>query len=168
MKLPDDALQSPSLPVWVTPDGRLYIIRDGVVRRRKPHYVGGYAKTEIRENGKRRQQFVHLLVAELFLPPKPSPEYVCRHIGKRKNNDVTNLMWDTHGNALKPAVPRGERHHFAKLSEPQVLEIIELLRGGGMMKKSIAAEFNISAETISAIASNRCWAHLPRPWRMAA
>lgn len=167
MKLPSDARQSPSLPVWVTPDGRVYVLRGRTYRRCKAHYAAGYAKIEIRVDGKRRQQFVHLLVAELFLPPKPRG-YRCRHIGPRKNNRVANLMWDTPGNAIKPALPRGEQHYAHKLTEPEVLEIIELLRSGGMMKKSIAGLYGVSAETVSAIWAGRCWSHLPRPWRQAA
>lgn len=56
---------------------------------------------------------------------------------------------------------RGDMHGMAKLTEAQSREIIGLL-STGMRHRIIASLFGVSRETVSAIASGKKWAHLPR------
>ena len=50
----------------------------------------------------------------------------------------------------------GERHGLAKLTEPEVLKILQDQRS----HREIAADFGVSRPQISAIKAKRCWAHL--------
>jgi hypothetical protein len=57
----------------------------------------GYLRVRIMtQEGKRISAFVHKLVANAFLEPRPSPDHQIRHLdGNRTNNVVTNLAWGT-------------------------------------------------------------------------
>jgi HNH endonuclease len=56
-------------------------------------------------------------------------------------------------------IPQGERHHQAKLTESQVLEIRSLART--MKQKDIAKQFHISRAIVCQIISRQIWKHLP-------
>lgn len=56
-------------------------------------------------------------------------------------------------------VRTGSRHHNAKLSEAQVLEIRVSL-AAGTQGKTIAAIYGMSPGTISQIKTRKLWAHL--------
>ena len=50
-----------------------------------------------------------------------------------------------------------------KLTEPQVAEIIERYAAGGVTYRQLAAEYGVSAQTISGIIRRRRWAHVDAP-----
>ena len=51
----------------------------------------------------------------------------------------------------------GARHHNAKLTEDEVIEI-RRLRDAGVMNKEVAEQFDISESTASSIAHRKAWA----------
>lgn len=63
----------------------------------KPHPNShGYLRVRMVLNGVRQSRFVHKLVAEAFLPPRPSSKHEICHIdGNRLNNHASNLRWGT-------------------------------------------------------------------------
>lgn len=80
----------------------------------------GYPSVRLTIDGRRKRLAVHRLVAQCFLPPKPSPVHQIRHLdGNKTNNAVSNLAWgtsaenaadrDRHGRTYK-----GERHHWSR------------------------------------------------------
>lgn len=79
----------------------------------------GYLRVRIVVNGKRKSAFVHRLVAEKFLEPRPSPQHEIRHLdGNRQNNSSDNLAWGTRkDNAADREAhgrtSRGEKHSEA-------------------------------------------------------
>lgn len=84
---------------------------------------GGYPIANLRVNGGRKTQRVHVLVLEAFVGPRPSPEHEgCHWDDNPANNYLGNLRWDTSAensldalrngrfeNALKTVCPRGHR-----------------------------------------------------------
>lgn len=56
----------------------------------------GYPSVRITIDGKRKRMAVHRLVAQAFLPPKPSPDHQIRHMdGNKMNPRKENLSWGT-------------------------------------------------------------------------
>jgi hypothetical protein len=88
---------------------RIYQISDGgQVRRIKPEQGTkckvlkptankvGYLYVSLSSKCKSRRVFVHVLVAESFIGPKPSPKHVVNHKdGIKNNNKLCNLEWVT-------------------------------------------------------------------------
>jgi len=113
-----------------------------------------------------RWRFVHRMVAETFLPPpSPEKEQVGHLDGTRTNNAVENLYWCTpkensgdmirHGRSL-----RGEKHHRAKLTATEVVQIRHALAGGATLHE-LADAYGVVFQTISDIKRRRRWKHLP-------
>lgn len=109
----------------VTSDGRVFSVAwnwRGYGRRELAQCINqdGYPYVRLQERGgKRRLIPVHRLVADAFLPPRPSLNHETRHLnGNPRDNRVSNLAWGTkkenaadkerHGRTS-----RGERHAAA-------------------------------------------------------
>ena len=140
-----------------------YIItRDGEVinksngRRVKPQINGtGYYRVSI--GGK--LQFVHRLVAKIYIPNPENKPQVNHKDGNKLNNCVENLEWVTNRensiHALKMGLqPIEERHRCAKLTRAQAQFIKS---HDEMSRKQLAELFNISENTISDIRHGRSW-----------
>jgi hypothetical protein len=70
----------------------------------KPFLSGGYYRVCIGNSANKanKKHYIHDLVAECWLGPKPAPEYEVDHIDRDKlNNDYHNLRWVTHSDNLK-------------------------------------------------------------------
>jgi len=97
--------------------------RAGMLLKQKAHPYG-HRSVALSVNGKRREVYVHRLVAHAFLGPAPSEAHQIAHNdGNPKNNHWRNLRWATASeNALDKrrhgTVPdrKGERHPMARLS----------------------------------------------------
>lgn len=61
-----------------------------------PIHPDGYKRVRLHKDGIRKSFKVHILVAEKYLGPKPTPQHEVRHIdGNRLNNHYQNLAWGT-------------------------------------------------------------------------
>jgi hypothetical protein len=115
----------------------------------------GYFKVAPVVDGVNRFSYVHVLVAEAFLGPRP-PGTDINHIdGNKQNNRVANLEYVSHAANMAHAsriglMPRGERHYSAKLTDEQV-EQIRAARAAGEPGVSVAARFGVSGSTVSQI-----------------
>src|ERR1700677_4179390 len=97
--------------VWnytVTEDGRVFSDSGwrghGLVELVQHPNSDGYPSVRLYINGVRKRQAVHKLVAEKYLPARPSPEHEIRHLdGTKTNNHRDNLVW---GTALENAADR--------------------------------------------------------------
>lgn len=87
----------------ITPDGSVLSKKTypelGKVEM-KPCFGAGSGKIKylllslVHRSGKKKTCFVHRLVADAFLPPKPFDEAVIRHLdGNVRNNHYSNLAW---------------------------------------------------------------------------
>lgn len=117
--------------------------------------------------GGRRSAKVHILVAEAFLGPRPTPKHEVNHMdGVRANPRVDNLEWVTRsGNqrhrfdVLKHGGNVGETNGSAKVTEVEVREI-RRRRAAGELLTTIAADFGIDQSTVSLIALGKKWGWL--------
>lgn len=136
-----------------------------------------YAAISFRNNGFRKRRYVHHVVAEAFLPPRPSPEHELRHLdGDRANNAASNLAWGTrqdnaNDRAAHGRTAVGERHGmfgkrlsgeangFAKLSDAAARQVHEMAVAGES-QRSIATAVGVSQKTVWRVLSGNGWAHI--------
>lgn len=115
---------------------------------------GGYPTVLLSVAGARRLRYVHHLVLEAFVGPRPSAQE-CRHKdGNVTNNTVDNLAWATHAENLADKVAHGtsqhgERNAQAKLTNAEAATI----RNSKEPLKVLAARFGVRESTISRIRS---------------
>ncbi len=125
---------------------------------------GGYLQVGLSKNWERYCFAVHRLVLFAFIGPCPLGMQACHYDGKRINNYLGNLRWDTPSNnyadTRKHGASKGIRHHNAKLSNEKIRQIRELASPGFRHGK-IAKMFGVSRANISLIISRKAWGHIP-------
>lgn len=122
----------------------------------KDRNVGnGYRGVMLQHCGRDRQTSVHILVAEHFLPPKPSPRHEVAHDdGVKTHNWDSNLVWKTRSqNNLDRrrhgTMPVGEKHPGCKLTDERVREI----RASDEYASVLARKYGVSGSLVSKIRS---------------
>jgi hypothetical protein len=91
----------------------------------------GYERVRLTVNGRRKVYFIHKLVAEAYLEPRPSRTHEIRHLdGNKMNNSHNNLCWGTskdnacdrslhgrtsHGLTHSNAIKRGQSSWLLKI-----------------------------------------------------
>lgn len=125
----------------------------------------GYLVVSLRYIGgpQHRPYFVSHLVADAFIGPRPIKAQVCHNDGDRMNNCSFNLRYATPAENAKDKAKhgtayRGDRHHYAKLTSNQVIEIKQMLTITS--QQNIANRFGVSLGTIQSIAAGRNWGWL--------
>lgn len=125
----------------------------------------GYRSVNLCKNGKKYQRYVHILVAQAFIPnPLNLPE-VNHKDGNKLNNNDWNLEWCTtsdngkHAYKIGLQIPiYGEDNVKAKLTEKQVLEIRALK--GIMPYHKIGEIYGVSKSLIGLIQLRKAWQHI--------
>lgn len=114
---------------------------------------------------KLRPYWVHRLVAEAFVGPRPAGMQVNHKDGIKRNNAADNLEYCTPGENIRHAVRAGlkrsgEEHHNCILVREQVIKIRRLARDG-MSNTEIAKLYGLSHSRVSRVVNRRVWAWLP-------
>lgn len=144
--------------------GRKCLISDSW-RSLQPIQRHGYLTINLTKGGGQKQnRSVHRLVLEAFVGPCPDGLVACHNDGDPRNNDLSNLRWDTplansDDKLLHGTMCRGEAARHAKLREHEVLDI-RRLGAEGHSTSSLAERFQVSVRNIRAIISGRSWRHL--------
>jgi hypothetical protein len=127
----------------------------------------GYRYVDLSRNDSKVRRLIHQLVAEVFLPARPSLNHDPNHIdGDKANNFATNLEWATtaennvHARRLGlRGSDAGELNGNAKLTVDEVQEIRRLKGVVGQVQ--LARRFGVAKSTIY-------WIHKGRNWRVLA
>jgi uncharacterized protein (UPF0248 family) len=94
----------------VSDSGKVFSLHKGIKRERKPVTKDtGYQKMSLRHDGKEHQIPLHRLVAKAFITNPENKRCVNHKDGNKKNNNVSNLEWVTHG--------ENKHHSFKVLGE---------------------------------------------------
>lgn len=127
-----------------------------------------------------RTHFVHRLVAQAFIGPRPDGYTINHKNGSKTDNRPCNLEYVTHQENMRHAgaelrvmgrygkrnpdiILRGELHGSSKLNDEKVRTVLELLASGGLQQREIAAIVGISQTQIWRIKTGLSWAHISRP-----
>lgn len=123
----------------------------------------GYKVLGTQINNKKKNFYIHRLVAELFIPnPKNLPE-VNHKDGDKSNNHYSNLEWVTtkenRDHAVKiDLVAHGERNHNAKLTEQQVIETLEYFNSNPKaLRIDYAKKLGVADTVVCRILSGKRW-----------
>jgi len=137
----------------------------GRVRRKetgrilRPWIAGsGYYYVELRGVNRRKRVTVHILVAEAFHGPRPSPRHEVAHWdGIATHNCADNLRWATHAEnvhdqqrhgTLHTPIMRGADHPRAKLTAEDVICIREAYCGRRGQLTELARTHGVHSSTI--------------------
>jgi hypothetical protein len=126
----------------------------------------GYPQASFRHQGKQKKVTVHILVALLFIGPRPKGLVINHKDGDKLNNIPENLEYVTvaennrHAQRTLLNSTKGESNPRSVLTESQVVDVKERLQY--QSQKEIAEMYGVHRGTIQAIASGRNWNHLNR------
>ena len=73
----------------------------------------GYLHVSLSRENRRRTSYVHALVLQAFVGPKPEGMEACHADGDKRNNAVENLRWDTRSENAKDRVRHGTHNYLA-------------------------------------------------------
>ncbi|KKM39502.1 hypothetical protein LCGC14_1564490 [marine sediment metagenome] len=146
-----------------TVDPRYEVSSDGRVRRKAYELKGGnasgYRQVAL---GRGHLTYVHQLVAEAFLGPRPEGNDVNHKNGIKDDNRRENLeylsrrdnMRHAFANGLVPSLDRSrEKNGRAKLTNADVVSI----RDSSDSNVSLARRFGVCPASISHVRNNRTW-----------
>ena len=117
---------------------------------------------------RRSTQFVHRVVAELFLPNPQNLSDVDHLDGNRMNPDKDNLEWVTHEENVKRAYERGghvgrvtgEKNPKARLTPEMVLNLRAEYKTGVTIQEMVD-KYGYPWNTIGNAVKGKTWSHLP-------
>jgi len=134
----------------------------------KPNSIGprGYQLVHLRRPGRKaKPAYVHTLVLESFIGPRPIGKEACHYPDPTPSNcALTNLRWDSRRGNLRDkkfhgTQTRGESHPVAKLSEEDIKQMFRL-RASGMTYAAIAQRYGVSHSLPHLIFKRKIWAHV--------
>lgn len=118
-----------------------------------PDRSGRLRVTICPRRGKSRKFFVHTLVAEAFLGPRPTPDaHVAHGNGDELDNRAVNLRWASSEENQRDKYLHGTMHRGEALDELTVDRIRTALEKGQSPYKGIAEEFKVDENTVGRIA----------------
>lgn len=154
-------------PYYVTEDGHVWSEYSQKFIRELPD-KNGYLKVRLSSTdlpkGKQHAYSVHRLVLENFSPCENMKNLQVNHKdGDKTNNSISNLEWTTCQENISHAIDnklRAKINGSAKLTEKQVLEVIELLLSKKYTYIQIAEKYGVCKETIARIKRKESWKEL--------
>lgn len=125
----------------------------------------GYLRVKIKRGEKQVLKFIHVLICEAFIGPRPEGMDCCHGNGKPQDNRLENLRWGTrrqnyedmlrHGTARN--VLPGEDHVLAKLKSDHVLAIREKYTGRRGQIAEFSRRYGVHPQTISDMLKEKTW-----------
>ena len=138
---------------WVQPDGRVFTrSKPNLVERELKANGGKYLKVNIAN----RTKWIHVLVLEAFVGPRPDGHEACHNDGNTHNNDVSNLRWDTPANNQQDRVRHGTS--CRKLTSKQAEQIRHLYSTKQKNSKELGVMFGVSSSVCWKIAKEMSYA----------
>ena len=130
-------------------NGKLVFYKSKIIKQSEDKH--GRMVLGLYKNKNRKNYFVHSLVALAFIGERPKDHVVAHCDGNNKNNDLSNLRYDTVRENSIDVFRHGQRIVTGKLSNEEVLEIRKLYKTGDYTQVDIAKMYNVKHYTIGRI-----------------
>ena len=117
----------------------------------------GYKVVYFMVGGKKHMQYIHRLLAEIFIPNPENLSQVNHKDGIKFNNNINNLEWCSNDFNMAHAARIGLMKR--KLTTPQVIEIKQRI-ATGETHRSISIDYGVTPEMISSIKCKKAWAYI--------
>lgn len=125
----------------------------------------GYRYIKLCSNGVPRNHYVHILMAQAFLPnPENKPQV--NHIdGVKSANRIDNLEWATlsenmlHAADMGLTKVKGEENSMSRYTCVEILEIRRLF-AEGHNQRAIGRRFGMSFANVNRVIHRRLWQHV--------
>lgn len=142
-------------------DGSVWSIRRRLRhewRRLSPRrQTGGYLQACLFCRGKRTEVYVHHIVLEAFIGPRPAGMVACHYDGVRTNNARSNLRWDTPRNNMADAYRHGT---LSTIIDPPIVREIRRMRSESLGWKAIARRLGINWSVARDVIRGKTWRHV--------
>lgn len=132
---------------------------------RSPNCKSNYLTVYFVIDAGNQRKYVHRLILETFVGPCPKGMVACHNNGKRDDNRLENLRWDTISNNHLDKVKhgtsnRGEKHFNSKLTKSQVKIIKHLLLFKTLTHQEISKFFDVTRMAITDINLGNNWYYI--------
>lgn len=128
---------------------------------------GGYGLIDSGRHGVKRDRplLAHVVSWEIHYGPVPAGRFVLHHCDNPPCSRPDHLWLGTNDDNVADMVAkgrqsRGERRHLAKLTDADVIAIRRRWAAGGVMQKTLAAEYGVSRSVVCEVISQKMWKHL--------
>lgn len=164
----EEWMQVEGWPYSVSDQGRVRNDRTGHVLRPAKHNCG-YRHVALCEGKKRRRAYVHHLVLEAFVSPRPEGEETNHKNGNKADNRLANLEWVTRSANASHAARTGLRDYSsitgvgcwkAKLTPRSVREIRDRYANTDVSSYTLAREYGVSPRAVRMAIHGETWAHV--------
>ena len=128
--------------------------------------TNGYWTVGLWQDGFLKRRTIHSMVLEAFIGPRPSGMQCCHNNNVKTDNRIGNLRYDTvlenfadkqaHGTQVC-----GERHHSAKLTIKEIVEIRQSYPD--ISQAELSRRYNVSGPSMAKIVHNISWKHVVVP-----
>jgi len=150
------------------PNDTLYMVGDcgsiiGVSGKKLKTTVGLYCYVTTTGGGKHKTRYVHTMVLETFVGPRPNGFHASHINGNRHDNRLENLIWESPASNMRRKVGHGtqmfgETHHSSKLSYDEAVTI----KFSPISQSRIAELFGISQTEVRRIRNGTTWPMIPQ------
>ena len=140
--------------------GNIYSNRRGKLKLLIPSLdrSNGYLKVNIYDQGKRRNRYVHHLIALTFHGERPTGLLVCHNPNPTKtNNRAQNLVYQTRLDNAADNIKDGTLPGARRKLDYSKAEAIRRLHDNGLSTAEIARRFDVSTDCIQKVISWRTW-----------
>ena len=148
--------------------GRVKSFHNNGVRTLNPSFADypGYYVVNLTKNGKQQTQYVHILVAQAFIPNPENKSYVNHIDGDKLNNCLENLEWTTPTENSRHAWRNGliksrtgTKNLHSKLTPEQVryIRVSYKPHDENFSMVALARKFNVSKSTIYLVLARRTY-----------
>ena len=163
-----------SLPRWVRSHPR-HLGGVGIRKipgrelRPSPIKIQRYLRVTLTKESVHYHRYIHCLLAEIFIGPRPPGMLVCHNNGKFQDNRIENLRYDAHEGNMLDAIAHGAvaRARITRggeiLSDERVMEIRQILAERGNRITAISKELGIRRGIVKGIAMYRTYRHVVVP-----
>ena len=149
-------------------EGNIYSYKSGKRKKRKLTKDSyGYYILVLMKHGDRNHVKAHRMIAKTFIPNPDSKGTVNHKDCNKLNNNVNNLEWmsfsenSIHGYKNNRFKTYGENHHKSKLTEHDVLDIINAYRAFDCINtRDLATAYDMHPSSICGIIRGDTWKHI--------